>query len=337
MKGYLLTENATKMSRLHTYSSADLLALTTCREGETKLGQEFATVSTLEQLTTSAAKFVVVSLAEDVGVLANGGKPGAANTWSEVLPVLCNIQSTAILSGTDVLLLGCLSFEEEMKQAKGADTTQLRTLVNSIDEAVLKLAEAIFAAGKVPIFIGGGHNNAYPILKAFSQINNQLVNTINIDAHADFRALEGRHSGNGFSYAFKEGFLNKYAVMGLHENYNSQYLRNELSSHTDRIQAIYFEDFLTGKTTPEQAFEHALTFTTGLCGLEVDLDSIAGISASAASPTGFTAEQVRSFLYQTKGTKLGYLHICEGIANSENLVAKLIGYLVSDFIKAQIN
>ena len=137
--------------------------------------------------------------------------------------------------------------------------------------------------------------------------------------------------------AFKEGFLNKYAVMGLHENYNSQYLRNELSSHTDRIQAIYFEDFLTGKTTPEQAFEHALTFTTGLCGLEVDLDSIAGISASAASPTGFTAEQVRSFLYQTKGTKLGYLHICEGIANSENLVAKLIGYLVSDFIKAQIN
>lgn len=325
------------MSRLHIYSSSDLLALTSCREGETKLGQEFATVSSLEQLATSTAKFVVVGLAEDIGVLANGGRLGAANTWSEVLPVLCNIQCTEKLAGADVLLLGCLSFEEELKQAQGADTTQLRTLVNSIDEAVLKLAEAIFATGKVPIFIGGGHNNAYPILKAFSQINNQLVNTINIDAHADFRALEGRHSGNGFSYAFYEGFLNKYAVLGLHENYNAQYLRTELSTNPDRIQATYFEDFLIGKTTPEQAFEHALTFTSGLCGLEVDLDSIAGISASAASPTGFTAEQVRSFLYQTKGTKLAYLHICEGIANSENLVAKLIGYLVSDFIKAQIN
>jgi formiminoglutamase len=325
------------MSKLHIYSSADLLALTTCRDGETKLGQALATISSLEQLTTSAARFVVVGLAEDIGVLANEGKPGAANTWSEVLPVLCNIQATEKLAGADVLLLGCLTFEEELKQAKGADTAQLRILVNSIDEAVLKLAEAIFAAGKVPIFIGGGHNNAYPILKAFSQINNQLVNTINIDAHADFRALEGRHSGNGFSYAFNEGFLNKYAVLGLHENYNSQYLRNELSSNPDRIQATYFEDFLTGKTTPEQDFEHALTFTRGLCGLEVDLDSIAGISASAASPTGFTAEQVRSFIYQTKGTKLGYLHICEGIANAENLVAKLIGYLVSDFIKAQSN
>jgi len=334
---YLLTENATKMSRLHIYSSADLLPLTFCRDGETKLGQEFATVSSLEQLTTSAARFVVVGLAEDIGVLANGGKPGAANTWSEVFPVLCNIQCSEKLVGADVLLLGCLTFEEELKQAKGADKVQLRTLVNTIDKAVVKLAQAIFAARKVPIFIGGGHNNAYPILKAFSQINNQLVNTINIDAHADFRALEGRHSGNGFSYAFQESFLHKYAVLGLHENYNSQYLGTELSNNTDRLQATYFEDFLTGKTTPEQAFENALVFTRGLCGLEVDLDSIAGISASAASPTGFTAEQIRSFIYQTKGTKLGYLHICEGIANAENLVAKLIGYLVSDFIKAQSN
>jgi len=325
------------MSRLHLYSSADLLALTSCREGEAKLGQAFATVSSLEQLTSSAARFVVVGLAEDFGVLANGGKPGAANTWPEVLPVLCNIQSNEKLVGTDVLLLGCLTFEEELNQAQGANIAQLRTLVNTIDEAVLKLAEAIFVAGKTPIFIGGGHNNAYPILKAFSQTHKQGVHTINIDAHADFRALEGRHSGNGFSYAFREGFLHKYAVLGLHENYNSQYLRNELSCNPDRIQATFFEDFLTGKTTPEQAFEHALTFTTGLCGLEIDLDSMNQVAASAASPTGFTAEQIRAFIYQTKGTKLGYLHICEGIANAENPVAKLIGYLVSDFIKAQSN
>jgi arginase family enzyme len=32
------------------------------------------------------------------------------------------------------------------------------------------------------------------------------VNAINFDAHSDFRILEGRHSGNGFSYAYEEGF-----------------------------------------------------------------------------------------------------------------------------------
>jgi formiminoglutamase len=35
------------------------------------------------------------------------------------------------------------------------------------------------------------------------------VNAINFDAHSDFRILEGRHSGNGFSYAYEEGFLKK--------------------------------------------------------------------------------------------------------------------------------
>jgi formiminoglutamase len=325
------------MSKLHIYSSADLLALTSCREGEAKLGQAFATVSSLEQLTTSAARFVVVGLAEDIGVLANGGKPGAAKTWSEVLPVLCNIQRTEKLAGANVLLLGCLTFEEELKQAQGADKSQLWTLVHTVDEAVAKLAQAIFASGKVPIFIGGGHNNAYPILKAFSHSHKQGVNTINIDAHADFRALEGRHSGNGFSYAFHEGFLNKYAALGLHENYNSQYLINELARYPERINITFFEDFLLKKTTPELAFENALVFTRGLCGLELDIDSMAHVAASAASPTGFTVEQVRSFIYKTKGTKMGYLHVCEGIANSENLVSKLISYLVSDFIKAQSN
>ena len=83
--------------------------------------------------------------------------------------------------------------------------------------------------------------------------------------------------------------------------------------------------------------KHALSFTTGLCGLEIDLDSMAQVAASAASPTGFTAEQIRSLIYQTKDKKLAYLHICEGIANAENLVPKLIGYLVTDFIKAQSN
>jgi formiminoglutamase len=39
------------------------------------------------------------------------------------------------------------------------------------------------------------------------------VNAINFDAHSDFRILEGRHSGNGFSYAYEEGFLKKYFIL----------------------------------------------------------------------------------------------------------------------------
>lgn len=328
-------ENSIAMSKVQFYTSSDLLALTHIREGEKKLGQEFCTIASLEQLTTCAAPFVLVGLAEDIGVLANGGKPGTAHTWHEVLPALCNCQSTEKVSGSDFLVLGCLRFDEEQKQAQNADTNALRALVTKVDEEVTHLIQAVFAAGKVPIVIGGGHNNAYPILKALSLHHNQAVHVINIDAHADFRALEGRHSGNSFSYAYYEGFLEKYAVLGLHENYNSQHLRTELAQNAERIRATYFEDFLREKISPKDAFLQALEFTDGLRGLELDLDSIAYASASAASPSGFTAEQIRSFLYQTQGTKIAYLHLCEGIVTPGNLLAKLIGYFITDFVKAQ--
>jgi formiminoglutamase len=47
------------------------------------------------------------------------------------------------------------------------------------------------------------------------------VNAINFDAHSTF-ILEGRHSGNGFSYAYEEGFLKNILFFGLHENYTSK-------------------------------------------------------------------------------------------------------------------
>ena len=84
----------------------------------------------------------------------------------------------------------------------------------------------IVSAGKTPIVIGGGHNNAYGNIKGTSLALNKPINVINFDAHTDFRALEGRHSGNGFSYAFQEGFLNNYFIFGIHENYSSKAVLN---------------------------------------------------------------------------------------------------------------
>jgi arginase family enzyme len=45
------------------------------------------------------------------------------------------------------------------------------------------------------------------------RLQRKTINAINFDAHSDFRILEGRHSGNGFSYAYEEGFLKKYFVL----------------------------------------------------------------------------------------------------------------------------
>lgn len=322
------------MNKLIVYTPADLLELTSIREGEVKLGQRMATIAHLDQLANHPARFVVLGLPEDVGVRANYGKKGASLTWKSALKALCSVQSTYKLPAENILVLGQLDFSYEMAAAENAGIQDLRQLVESIDQAVYEVLVQIFAAGKVPILVGGGHNNAYPVLKALSQHHQKAVNVINLDAHADFRVKEGRHSGNGFSYAFAEAYLDKYAVCGLHENYNSQYLLDQLSAYPDRIFYTFFEDFLSEKTTFETTFKQALDFTKGICGLEIDLDAIAGVPASAATPSGFSAEQIRTAIHQTKDTKMAYLHLCEAIAEENSPTAKLIAYLISDFVKA---
>lgn len=323
------------MNKIIFTSPAHLLSLTNIREGEIKLGEKLGTVANLTDLRNHPAKFVLLGIPEDVGVRANGGQPGAASTWPAVLRAFCNIQSTAKLSGEDIVVLGEINVTEAQFSSLQTPINELPKLVERVDENVCEAMLQVFEAGKVPIVIGGGHNNAYPLLKALSQTKKMPVNALNMDAHADFRKLEGRHSGNGFSYAFEEGFLDKYAVWGLHENYNAQYLIDRMNAYPDRINYTFFEDFMTWKTDPGSAFDRAMQFVQGVYGLELDMDSVAYAVASAASPTGFTAEVIRSMLYQTRAFKPSYLHICEGIAEAQPLQAKLIAYFISDFIKAQ--
>lgn len=332
------------MAELRTYEWEEIFKLTTCRPGETKIGEGIEIFSEVSQIADSEAKFVLLGICEDLGVRANLGIGGTHTAWHDALKALVNVQFSEKL-GT-MALLGYLDFSSELDKAAQLDPTnpqqlqELRNLVTEVDAVVAHTVAAIFAAGKKPILIGGGHNNAYPIIKAFAEAKGEPVNVINLDAHADFRALEGRHSGNGFSYAFHENLLQKYSVIGLHENYNSARMIAELESHPERIQFQFQENFLKETTSYDKAFAEALNFTQGYCGLEIDLDCISGTLSSAVSPAGFTLQQVRELVYQTVPFKLGYLHLAEGASaltdgRQSDLTGKTLAYLVTDFIKAQ--
>ncbi|WP_026897320.1 arginase family protein [Daejeonella oryzae] len=335
------------MERLHIYTKEHLLSLTSIREGETKLGEKLQLVSGLENLTSLSCKFVLLGLPEDIGVRANFGLGGAHTAWEPALKTLVNIQSTKRFTGEEMAVLGHLDFEGELKAAEDLnphhvnDLEQMRDLVSKIDDRVTGLLQMIFNAGKIPIIIGGGHNNSYPILRALSRQFNRPVNTINLDAHSDFRIMEGRHSGNGFRYALRENFLNKYAVLGLQENYNSQSLVDEMTALKSQIRYYFLEDFIRENDSHDRAFQDAMNFTEGICGLEVDLDCIGGALSSAISPTGFTVTQVREMITQTKLRQFFYLHIAEGAVHltdgrEDQLTGKLIATLISDFVKAQL-
>lgn len=322
------------MDSFKIYTQSDVLALINQRAGEVKLGEKILTVSNLDEIEKSNAKFVLLGIPEDIGVRANLGIAGTKTAWQAALKSLLNIQSNPFLVGDEILILGHFEIDEP------TDTSLqgLREKVNQIDGLVYPIIQKIVGAGKIPIVIGGGHNNAFPIIAGASIAKgNKKMNVVNIDAHADLRnRAEGRHSGNGFSTAIGSGYLNQYQIFGLQQNYVNQNLPDEIASNPN-VTAFYFEDLLLSQKSIVENFSE---FTANLqepCGLEIDLDSIENVLSSAQTSSGFKLNDVRSILLSNK-KNFTYLHICEGATKmtdgrKDDTTGKTIAYLVSDFLK----
>lgn len=327
------------MASFKIFSQSDILNLVNTRKGETKLGetivyygqQETISVDSLKQ---SSAKFVLLGIPEDIGVRANYGIGGADTAWKPTLKAFLNLQQNPFLKGEDILVLG----EFEISENPSADVTELRNAVKEIDDLVFPIIQTIVFSGKIPIVIGGGHNNCYPIIKGTSLAKEKPINVLNIDAHTDLRdPSEGRHSGNGFSTAILEGFLEQYRIFGLHENYIGEAQLNFIAANK-RIKAAYFDDLLSNGEDLPSALQTLLKDVKLPLGLEIDLDSIAGILSSAATATGFSLNEVRQLIL-TAQKEFCYLHLCEGAmqlkdGRREETIGKTIAYLISDFIKA---
>lgn len=339
------------MDKLVLFNESHLKTLLNKRLAESKFGEHVRLLPHVTdiygQLKNLDVSYVIIGLPEDVGVFANYGKSGTSLAWEATIKVLLNIQSNDFTHADKVLVLGHLNFEEELAKlstldkTKKKDIAKARKLVSKIDKHVADAIFTIVSAGKKPIIIGGGHNNAYGNLKGTSLALKKPINAVNFDAHSDFRAEEGRHSGNGFSYAFAEGFLKNYFIFGLHENYTSETLFKTLN----KLKSIQFNTFealairkeLTFKTEMKRALNH---ISDAFYGIEIDCDAIQNIPSSAMTPSGFNANKARTFVtYFGKHKHAAYLHICEAAPTpeTETQVGKLISYLITDFIRANAN
>jgi len=323
------------MDNLKIYSQSDIEHLIIHRDGETKLGERVNTYQreaiSIEGLEENNSKFVLLGIPEDIGVRANAGIAGAASAWRTSLTAFLNVQSNRFLNGEEILVLGYF----EITEPEDSSIDALRNKVAEIDELLFPVIEKIVAAGKIPIVIGGGHNNAYGMIKGASLAFECPIDVLNVDAHADLRELEGRHSGNGFSYALKENYLNNYFMYGLHQNYNNEAILSQIDNNP-KLKALFFDDILMCADVNG--------FFDGLgpaAGLEIDLDCIQNVLSSAETPSGFAVNDIRKLIL-THAKKFSYLHICEGATRMldgrvSKLTSKLIAYLVSDFMKAQIS
>lgn len=300
------------------------------RDGEFRIGQETLFRSS-DSDSWKQRRYHVLGITEDIGPRANGGLGGADKAFAAFIGRFLAIQSNRFLSGNELVVHGVIA------EKKHHPDLGLSLLVEQLDDIVSAWAKEVAEAGGIPVVIGGGHNNAFGLIKGVGMGRGRQLAVVNLDPHADARELEGRHSGNPFSYAWGEGFLASYSVLGLHQSYNNESILKRLELM--KSHACFFESWID---RPQQFYadveEVALQQQDQLTGIELDMDSIAGMPSSAYTPSGVTVEQARHYVRALARTgEVGYVHFPEAAPANEReqvIVGKTLAYLVSDFIKA---
>jgi len=300
------------------------------RLGETKIGQRLRLPDTtdlsgsLGELKRNGAKFVLLGIPEDIGPRANLGRGGADLGWDAFLNNFVNLQHNQFIASEQLILLGhvqCDDFQrksDSLNVSNCADLACLRELVEQLDRRVSHIIELIGASGLIPIVIGGGHNNSLPILQGMAKALEQPLAAINLDPHSDFRALEGRHSGNGFRYAADQGVLSHYFCLGMHQLKNSAQSLQGLQGYgfpTITVQQIIH----TREFSLCQAIDKAIDYLNASqrpLGIELDLDSISYMPASAYTNAGFSISDAQYYVHRiAELERCCYLHLAEGAPN----------------------
>ena len=304
----------------------------------------------LQQAKEQGVKYIILGVPEDIGPRANCGNGGADKGWENFLPVFLNQQANGFFDWQQCMLLGHVHVDDLQKQSDQASCsdhllTTLRALCEQVDARVTSVLTPIFEMGFEVIVIGGGHNNAYPIVSALHQATSKKVACVNMDPHADFRPMEGRHSGNPFRYAYEAGSLSHYALIGLHEQKNNQATIEGLQQ-ANFPYFSYQDIFMTQTHSFEDALYEAREYiseTSGPIGIELDLDSVKQAAASAYSVAGFSLEQAVRYVYLTATLRSTQcIHLCEGAPalheHSEygsHDVGQMLTQLVYAYLKAR--
>ncbi|WP_411895012.1 formimidoylglutamase [Winogradskyella sp. A2] len=336
------------MKNLVLLSKKDRDLLVNPRKGESKFGEHVKLLPNLSNIYEDIANldvdYVIFGIRDDIGVQANYGEPGTRKAWEATLNSILNTQSNIYTNANRVAILGHLNYQKKQNELTQVDLnkrksiSKLRLEVENIDKDVNYLVSCIIRTGKTPIIIGGGHNNSYGNIKGTSLALNNKINVINLDAHTDFRPEEGRHSGNGFSYAFAEGFLKRYFIFGLHENYTSSKILKTIK----KLKDVKFNTYESIEVRNELDFNDQLKYaleyiSKDAFGIEIDCDAIENMPSSAMTPSGFSMKQTRQFVhYFGQHNNAKFLHICEAspTKKSKTKVGKAISYFITDFIRA---
>ncbi len=154
-----------------------------------RLGNLLLPMEVLE--TSDAIRCAVLGVPQHIGVERNGGRPGSAEAPSEIRRYLYRMATAAIIHSVE---------QQRLIIADLGDVITGGKTLEQIHDEAYDVIQWLISSQIVPIVLGGGHDTAWPTLKAYGS-SGQPFGVINVDAHADVRPLiddTKAHSGSPF-------------------------------------------------------------------------------------------------------------------------------------------
>ncbi len=143
-----------------------------------RLGDLLTTTAALREQTSTAV--AIIGVPQHIGVERNGGRPGAAGAPLAIRNALYRMATSAIVDVMQDHRLVVIDM--------GDIEVEGRTL-EEIHDQQCTVVHACMTSGMVPLVLGGGHDVAWPTIDALNTIG-ASYGVINIDAHADVRAMK---------------------------------------------------------------------------------------------------------------------------------------------------
>lgn len=172
------------------------------------------------------ADILFLKFSSDIGTIRNGGRRGSLFAPEAILSIVKKLACHNLLKWSDVEL---------------ADAPAEKTNFAEAQQALAQRIEKVLSTERTQKFIclGGGHDYAYPWVKAINASFKKIV-VINLDAHLDTRTDSEPNSGTPFRQLASEfdGEL-EIVQLGIHDFANSISTMSNLPKSTVEIVATY--------------------------------------------------------------------------------------------------
>ena len=231
---------------------------------------------------------VLMGIPQDIGIVRNGGRPGASTAPFKIREFLGKLS-----------VFGIQYFKGSIYDAGNIDC-EGRDL-EDIRNDHYEILHRILQTGAKAIILGGGHDIAYPNCKAFLDMS-EKAGIINIDPHLDVRVkIDGlSHSGTPFREMLEYGKPSEFVEFGTQKFSASLHHREFVEFHGGRIISY---DHIRAIGNPGQQLREMIRSMkdAGLSSyVSFDMDSVCSAFApgvSAPASIGFTSDEIIEMAY----------------------------------------